>query len=109
MPGFEGLVKVEILIQLVAVDRHLDTSHVASPPDIVTHFQLVSEPFIGLNQSFVDVAHAIQGSGANRIRMGTIDLSLISIQEARLARGSKIQTGISFVVDLNLSAVLEVL
>ena len=57
--GFKRLVKIEILVQFIAVDSHPNSSHIAATPNVVPNFNVVGKPRAGFNQSLVDVIHPV--------------------------------------------------
>ena len=109
MPRREPLFEVDVLIQLLAVDRHLDLGDFAIAPFALADFDFVIEPGVGFDQLFVDMAEPIERTGADGVAMGAVDLCFVAIEKAGLARGAEIHPGVAAVADFDFRAVFEIL
>src|SRR5206468_2893120 len=105
----ERLREIEVLIQLVAIDGDFDSGHWAASPDVVAHFQLVSEPGVWLHELLIDVTESVQRPRANRIAVRAVDLGLVTIRKSRLGLRAKVQARVAAVVDLDFGTISEVL
>ena len=103
------LLKIKVLEQFVAIDGNLDSSHFLASPNVVSNFEFVSKPSIWLNDTFIDMAHAIERPSSNRVRVRAVNLSFISVGKARLPSAAKIESRVPLVIDLDFRSVFEVL
>src|SRR5437588_1648833 len=104
----EGLRKIQVLIQFVAIDGDLDPDHRSTAPNVVAHFQLVSKPRVRLYELLIDVTESVQRPGANRIAMGAVDLGLVTVRKSGLGRRAEVEARVAAVVDLDLGAIAKV-
>ena len=109
MPGWESLLKVDVLVELLAVDGHLDLGHFAVTPFAFANFHLVIEPGVGFDQLLVDVAKAIERAGAEWVSVRAVDLGFVAIEKTWLAGGAEIHSRVATVADFDFRAVFEIL
>ena len=51
--------EVEVFVELVAVDRNFDSGHLATAPDVIANFKVISKPGVGHQVLLVNVAETV--------------------------------------------------
>ena len=60
VPFLESKCEIHVFIQLVSIHCDLDSGQVSLSPNIIANFDFIGKPLIGFDESFVDMAHAVQ-------------------------------------------------